>query len=211
MTVIEEAGRFWRDFTGHASPADQFWAGADHDGADLTRLPPASMVTGWWDLFLPLRLRDYAAIRATGVTARITVGPWLHGAPGELKAITRQDIAWLDHHLNGSPSPPGPPVRVFLQKAGTWLNFQERPPPAAVGTVYYLGASGGLSLDAEPGEARPTRSSTTLGCTRLSALNGRDSFLADSSLTRIAPADPSRPGTYQAPPAQIRSNLGQQG
>jgi putative CocE/NonD family hydrolase len=84
---------FWRDFTGHASPADQFWAGADHDGADLTRLPPVSMVTGWWDLFLPLQLRDYAAIRATGVTARITVGPWLHGDPGELKAITRQDMA----------------------------------------------------------------------------------------------------------------------
>src|SRR5262249_34280274 len=78
---------------------------ADHDRADLSRLPPVSMVTGWWDLFLPGQLRDYQAIRAAGVTARLTVGPWLHGDPGELREITRQDIAWLDHHLRGGPPP----------------------------------------------------------------------------------------------------------
>ena len=146
---------FWRDFTGHASAADEFWAAADHDGADLTRLPPVSMVTGWWDLFLPWQLRDYAAIRAAGVTARLTVGPWLHGEPGELKAIARQDIAWLDHYLGGGPAPEGAPVRVFLQRAGTWLDLPDWPPPAALGTAYYLRAHGGLSLDAEPGDALP--------------------------------------------------------
>jgi hypothetical protein len=147
---------FWRDFVGHASPADEFWAGADHDSADLTRLPPVSMVTGWWDLFLPGQLRDYAAIRAAGVTARITVGPWLHADPAEVKIITQQDIAWLDHQLNGGPPPPGGPVRVFLQTAGTWLDFEEWPPPGAVRTAYYLRASGGLSPDAEPGDAAPS-------------------------------------------------------
>jgi hypothetical protein len=146
---------FWRDFVEHGRPADEFWAGADHGSADLSRLPPASMVTGWWDLFLPWQLRDYTAIRAAGVPARITVGPWLHGEPGELKVITQQDIAWLDHHLGGGPPPPGAPVRVFLQVASTWLDFEEWPPRAAVSTTYYLRASGGLSLDAEPGAAEP--------------------------------------------------------
>jgi uncharacterized protein len=146
---------FWRDFTAHAGPGDQFWAGADHDRADLTRLPPVSMVTGWWDLFVPLQLRDFAAVRAAGVRARIIVGPWLHGEPGEIKAITGQDIAWLDHHLRGGPPPPGPPVRLFLQKAGTWLEFDQWPPPATVATAYYLRASGRLALDAEPGDASP--------------------------------------------------------
>ena len=147
---------FWRDFVQHASPADEFWADADHDRADLARLPPVSMVTGWWDLFLPLQLRDYAAIRAAGGTARILVGPWLHGEPGELKAIIRQDIAWLDHHLGGGLPPPGAPVRVFLQKAGSWLEFDQWPPSAAVATAYYLRASGHLALDAEPGDAAPS-------------------------------------------------------
>ena len=146
---------FWRDFVEHASPGDEFWANADHDRADLTRLPPVSMVTGWWDLFLPGQLRDYTAIRAAGVPARIIVGPWLHADPGELKAVTRQDIAWLDHNLRGGPPPPGAPVRVFLQRAGTWLDLQEWPPPAAVGTAYHLRARGGLSLGAEPGDAAP--------------------------------------------------------
>ncbi len=145
---------FWRDFVQHASPGDEFWAGADHDRADLARLPPASMVTGWWDLFLPLQLRDYEALRAAGGTARMVVGPWLHGEPGELGAITREDVAWLEHHLRGGPPPSGPPVRVFLQQAGTWLDFQEWPPPAIV-TAYYLHASGRLSRDAESGAAPP--------------------------------------------------------
>ena len=146
---------FWRDFVEHAAPGDEFWAGADHDHADLTRLPPVSMVTGWWDLFVPGQLRDYAAIRAAGVTARITVGPWLHGEPGELKAIVQQDIAWLDHHLNGGPPPPGAPGRLFLQQAGTWLDFEEWPPPDAQDTPYYLRVSGALSPEAEPGGAPP--------------------------------------------------------
>jgi putative CocE/NonD family hydrolase len=113
------------------------------------------MVTGWWDLFLPRQLRDYAAIRAAGVTAQLIVGPWLHGEHGETKAIARQDIAWLDHHLCGGPPPPGPPVRVFLQQAGHWLDFEEWPPRAAVETAYYLRAAGGLSPEAEPGDAAP--------------------------------------------------------
>ena len=146
---------FWRDFVQHASPGDEFWAGADHDRADLTRLPPVSMVTGWWDLFLPLQLRDYAAIRAAGGTARIIVGPWLHGEPGELRAITRQDVAWLEHHLCGGPPPPGPPVRVYLQQADTWLEFEEWPPPAIVDRLLPARLQAAWRPDAEPGDAPP--------------------------------------------------------
>jgi uncharacterized protein len=155
---VEAAGApvtFWRDFTGHADPGDAFWAGADHDHADLTRLPPVSMVTGWWDLFLPWQLRDFAAIQAAGGTARITIGPWLHGEPAEVRAITGQDIAWLEHYLHGGPALAGPAVRVFLQQAGTWLEFGSWPPPGTVTTAYYLRASGWLALDAEPGETAP--------------------------------------------------------
>lgn len=146
---------FWRDFTGHAEPGDEFWAGTDHDGADLTKLPPVSMVTGWWDLFILWQLRDFTAIQAAGGTARLTVGPWLHGEPAEIKATTVQDIAWLEHHLHGAPPPAGPAVRVFLQQAGTWLEFGQWPPPDTVTTAYYLRASGRLALDAEPDEAAP--------------------------------------------------------
>jgi hypothetical protein len=113
------------------------------------------MVTGWWDLFLPWQLRDFTAIQAAGGTARITIGPWLHGEPAEAKAIIGQDIAWLEHHLHGGPAPAGPAVRVFLQQAGTWLEFSQWPPPGTVTTAFYLRGSGRLALSAEPGEAAP--------------------------------------------------------
>ncbi len=146
---------FWRDFVGHSAPGDEFWAEADHDAADLTRLPPASMVTGWWDLFLPEQMRDFAALRAAGVTTRITVGPWQHGEPGELKAALQQDVAWLEHYLAGGPEPSGASVRLYLQQAGTWLDFDQWPPPSSAATAYYLRAAGGLAPDAEPDEAAP--------------------------------------------------------
>jgi uncharacterized protein len=135
---------FWRDFVEHAEPGDEFWSVANHDQADLARMPPVNMVTGWWDLFAAGQLSDYAALRAAGVPARITVGPWLHGAPGEFRAILRSDAAWLDHHLNGGPAPKGAPVRLFLQQAKTWLEFDHWPPPQARPVVHHLRADGGL-------------------------------------------------------------------
>jgi uncharacterized protein len=146
---------FWRDFVDHSAPGDEFWARADHHRADLSKLPPVSMVTGWWDLFLPEQLRDYAAIRAAGVTATLTVGPWLHGEPGELRAITQQDVAWLRRHFDGAAPPADPPVRVYLQQADSWLKFGQWPPPEVVATPYYLRTVGRLAPEAEPGDPMP--------------------------------------------------------
>ena len=148
---------FWRDFVAHAGPGDGFWSTADHDSVDLTALPPASMVTGWWDLFLRSQLSDFAALREAGVPARIVVGPWLHGEPRELRAIVRSDVAWLDHRLRGGPAPRGKAVRVFLQQAGRWLQFDEWPPAAARPVVLHLRAGGGLTEDPAEDGARPSR------------------------------------------------------
>jgi putative CocE/NonD family hydrolase len=147
---------FWRDYVAHAGPGDEFWSTADHDRVDLTRMPPVSVVTGWWDLFLQGQLTDFAALRAAGVPARIVVGPWLHGEPRELRAILRNDVEWLTHQLRGGPAPRGKPVRVFLQQAGRWLEFDEWPPPARP-LVLHLRAGGGLTdAPAEDG-AGPSR------------------------------------------------------
>jgi uncharacterized protein len=148
---------FWRDFTGHAGPGDPFWNATDHDDADLARFPPASMVTGWWDLFAAAQLTDYARLRAAGVPARITVGPWLHGDPGELREIVRSDVRWLRHHLQGGPAPTGAPVRLYLQQAGTWLESPTWPPPGSSPVAHHLRADGTLTEQAEDGDAAPSR------------------------------------------------------
>ena len=157
--------------------------------ADLTRLPPVSMVTGWWDLFVPLQLRDYAAIRAAGVTARIIVGPWLHGEPAELRAV------------DPARTSPGSTITCAAarrrrarrsgctcSRPGTWLDFDEWPPPAHRRPRYYLRAAGGLARSAEPGDAPP------------------DTFVYD-------PADPtpSAGGPLLQPPGKQADNAGGRG
>ncbi|MHA6630037.1 CocE/NonD family hydrolase [Pseudonocardia sichuanensis] len=156
-TVVGAPVAFWRDFVTHAEPGDDFWSVADHDGADLTRMPPVNMVTGWWDLFAAGQLTDYQALRAAGVPARITVGPWLHGEPGELRELVRSDVAWLDHHLHGGPAPKGAPVRLHLQQAGTWLEFDSWPPSQSRDVVHHLRPGGGFTEEAETGDPEPSR------------------------------------------------------
>jgi hypothetical protein len=148
---------FWRDFTAHAGPGDPFWDVADHDRADLTRMPPVNMVTGWWDLFAAAQLADAVRLQAAGVPLRLTVGPWLHGEPGELRAVMHTDLAWLDHHLRGGPAPAGAPVRLHLQQAGTWLESPTWPPPGTATVHRYLRPGGGLSGQPQDADAAPTR------------------------------------------------------
>jgi uncharacterized protein len=146
---------FWRDFVGHPTSADPFWAEADHDGADFRGMPPVSMVTGWWDLFLPSQLRDFSALRSVGVDAWLTVGPWLHADPAGFKAAAQQDAEWLRHHLADGPPPARARVRLFLQQGDRWLDYDRWPPPAAT-AVFYLRAAGNLTSEAESGHASPS-------------------------------------------------------
>jgi uncharacterized protein len=152
---------FWRDFTGHGAPDDPFWADTY---AERTRaVPPTNMVTGWWDLFVHAQMKDYQALREAGVDAQIVVGPWLHGALDEIREILRTDIAFLDHHLHGAPAPDGAPVRLYLQQADQWLEFDAWPPPARQLLLHLdqasrLGeepGSGSSAFDYDPSDPTP--------------------------------------------------------
>ncbi|WP_226344491.1 CocE/NonD family hydrolase [Agilicoccus flavus] len=146
---------FWRDFVGHAAPGDAFWDVADHDHVDMSRMPPANMVTGGWDPFVAGQLRDFRVLREAGVDARLLVGPWLHGEPAELRAMLRSDVEWLRHHLAGGPAPQGGRVRLHLQQAGTWLHLDEWPPPVET-LGRYLRGDGRLTPEPESGAAAPS-------------------------------------------------------
>jgi putative CocE/NonD family hydrolase len=154
--VIGAPVAFWRDFTDHAGPADEFWSVADHEHSDPAKMPPANMVTGWWDLFAAGQLADYRRLREAGVDARITVGPWLHAEPGELKEILRTDVTWLRHHLQGGPAPTGAPVRLYLQHADRWLESETWPPTGSRPVEHHLRAGGVLDERAESADAAPS-------------------------------------------------------
>lgn len=147
---------FWRDLADHSQPDDPFWDVADHDGADLTRMPPVSMVTGWWDLFLEPQLRDVTRLQAAGVPTRVVVGPWLHGAPPQIAEVLRTDIAWFEHHLHGGPAPEGPPVRLWLQEADRWLGFAHWPPEGTAVDERFLAPDGALAAARAESAAQPS-------------------------------------------------------
>jgi putative CocE/NonD family hydrolase len=156
VTAAQVPVAFWRDFTGHAEAGDPFWQIADHDRADFGRMPPVNMVTGWWDLFLQAQLHDYERLRAAGVPARLTVGPWLHGAMPEVREMLQSDLVWLEHHLHGGPAPEGPPVRVWLQQADRWLELESWPPPATRTDRRHLAPDAVLVPEPVTGEATPS-------------------------------------------------------
>ncbi|RZT88461.1 hypothetical protein EV383_5403 [Pseudonocardia sediminis] len=138
---------FWRDFIEHADSPGEFWGPAEHDGFDPARMPPVSMVTGWWDLFLDRQLVDFTALQRGGATARITIGPWTHGDRGSLATTAHEMINWLRRHLHGEPDDGRAPVRVYVQHADRWTDLPSWPPPDAEATDWHLAPAGRLTTD----------------------------------------------------------------
>lgn len=147
LTVAGTPVNFWRDWVDHAEPGDDYWAeSADHHHADYAALPPTSMVTGWWDVFLPGQLADFAALRSAGVPGRLVVGPWQHTDGALIATSLQTTVAWLDHHLRGGPAPDGAAVRIYLQQADEWREFDEWPPSIARPVPHYLASDGLLAV-----------------------------------------------------------------
>ncbi|MEV6158772.1 CocE/NonD family hydrolase [Nonomuraea sp. NPDC052129] len=147
LAAIGKPVPFLREVAAHAEPGDDFWAATDHRAAAAEMTTPTSMVTGWWDLFLPAQLRDFTALREAGRRSRITIGPWGHD-PGALRAVLIDQVSWLSAYLLGDTAQlHQAPVRLYLQKANRWLDFDQWPPPESTPTPLYLGHGRGLGWE----------------------------------------------------------------
>nr|WP_311132429.1 CocE/NonD family hydrolase [Nonomuraea gerenzanensis] len=154
VAAIGKRVPFLREAAAHTGAGDPFWTDTDHSAAAVKMTTPTSMVTGWWDLLLPAQLRDYAALRGAGRRSRILIGPWGHDL-GVLRALLAEEVSWLSAHLLGDTAQlQRAPVRLYLQRAGRWLDFDTWPPPQSAPTALYLLPYGRLGWSA-PGEAAP--------------------------------------------------------
>ena len=111
---------------------DAFWAPVEFDRHLSSLTVPVTMVTGWYDMFLPAQLDDYQTLRAAGRDVRLTVGPWKHTDPGAAGEALRDALDWfgthlLDGHRDRSRRSR---VRLFVSGARRWLEVEEWPPPA---------------------------------------------------------------------------------
>jgi hypothetical protein len=145
---------FYQDWLAHEAPGDVWWDVINF-GRRLAGVPPATLVGGWYDLFLPDQIADYQALCAAGRPVRLTIGPWTHASlPGAAAAI-RDGLEFFDEQLNRVPSRPRrAPVRVYVMGARRWEDYAQWPPPAS-GQNWYLGRGGALSTGAPPDESPP--------------------------------------------------------
>ncbi|MDQ6837657.1 MAG: CocE/NonD family hydrolase, partial [Actinomycetota bacterium] len=139
---------FYQDWLVHEQPGDPWWDPVEF-GGDLSRVPPASLVGGWYDLFLPAQINDFVALRAAGRRARLTVGPWTHTSMGGAAAQLRDGIDWFDEELLGRrPERPHRGVRLYVMGSRRWVDLDTWPPPATT-QRWHLHA-GGLLAQSTP-------------------------------------------------------------
>lgn len=142
---------FWRDWLEHAEPGDAWWSPIDFSGTVPDVSAPDHMGAGWYDIFLPLTLRDYAALVRAGRRPYLTIGPWTHMDMQNMFVSLKEGLAWFRAHLLGDRSGLRPlPVRIYVIGANEWRDFSDWPPAGSKPQRWYLHPGRVLSPDAPP-------------------------------------------------------------
>jgi putative CocE/NonD family hydrolase len=147
--VLGTKSKNFQDVLANNLPGAKYWEDRDHSKKVKDIAIPVHLVGGWYDIFLPYQLNDYASIRASGKTTPfLTIGPWTHESLGALFAGLRESIVWFDAHLRDIRSKlRDDPVSIYLMGKNLWVNLLEWPPPGMKISNWYL--SGGKLLDQE--------------------------------------------------------------
>ena len=105
---------------------------------------PVSMVTGWYDIFLPWQIDNYRRLVDAGNPPRLTIGPWGHSS-SELRGPAHEEtVAFLMEHFSDAAPQRKTPVRALLTGADKWHDLEAWPPAEASTIEWHLDASGQL-------------------------------------------------------------------
>jgi putative CocE/NonD family hydrolase len=169
----------WQDWLEHNNPEDEYWKKTDFKKTLAEMSIPVNMVGGWYDIFLPWQLRDYATLRKAGRQPFLTIGPWVHDDIGVMVAGVREAIPWFHAHLSGDRSElREEPVKLFIMGANEWRNFLDWPPSGSLLQRWHLQPNSGLnpedSTESEPDHYRydPSDPTPTVGGSLLGPNSG---------------------------------------
>jgi putative CocE/NonD family hydrolase len=154
VAAIGRRSGYIQDILAHDAD-DPYWAAIDHRSRVAETTVPVSSVGGWYDIFLPGQLRDFAVLQAAGRTARLTVGPWTHLSLDG--AMMREALDFGLACARGSEPPPRGPVRLYVMGAEDWRDFASWPPPGYSPRPFYLGPNGTLAVGQPAAGAGPDR------------------------------------------------------
>ena len=154
-TGVEVA--WFRDALQSTGRDDAYWVARDFAAGVSKVTAPVQLVGGWYDIFLPWMLEDFASLHSAGRRAQLVIGPWTHTAPEQLAASLREGIAWLRAHLIGDERLlRRDPVRVFVtgeRAGGGWRTLSAWPPPGMRERRLWLGADARLEESVPSGGA----------------------------------------------------------
>jgi len=149
--------RYWREWLEHSDPGDPWWHEVDFSGTAAQVRAPVNMLTGWYDLFLPWQLKDYAALWQAGRNPYLTIGPWTHTSMAAAQAGIIEALAWFKAQLLDDRSGlREAPVRIFMMGAQEWRDLPAWPPASYRPQRWHLQPAGGLAPEL-PVESPPDR------------------------------------------------------
>jgi putative CocE/NonD family hydrolase len=150
--VLGKKVPFYQDWVQHFEHEDDPYFQMVDLKPVVANLPQAvHLIGGWYDLFLPGLLDDYAVMRAAGKRPFLTIYNWHHFDLAKQMLTIREALAWFDAHLKDKPGGlPEKPVQLYVMGAEEWRSFDDWPPPHQP-TSYFLQGNGG-----ENGRLAPT-------------------------------------------------------
>ncbi|MDI1447490.1 CocE/NonD family hydrolase [Polyangium sp. 6x1] len=137
---------YFQEWLEHNAPGDPWWEEVNYSGTVAEVTAPALFTAGYYDIFLPWQLKDYAALVAAGRKPYLTIGPWSHASLPSFTTSLRESIAWFRAHMLGDRSLlREAPVRIYVMGANEWREYPSWPPPGVRTERHYLQPNGGLS------------------------------------------------------------------
>jgi uncharacterized protein len=147
---------WFREALSNPRREDAYWVARDFSAGVGEVTAPVQLIGGWYDIFLPWMLEDFAALHSAGREPQLIIGPWTHVSPGLIADGVREGLGWLRAHLLGDDRlVRSSSVRVFVtgERAGGggWRELPTWPAPGTAERRLWL-AGGGRLQDSEPSE-----------------------------------------------------------
>lgn len=141
--VLDKDIPFFKVWQDHPEPDDPYWQRVNFSDTVAETTIPVHFVSGWFDIFLPRLLKDYATMKAAGRNPHLTIGSWYHLDFDRFLSV-REALDWFDVHLKGKTERLRPnPVQIYLGGADRWLDLESWPPPVDCQTYYLARQEGG--------------------------------------------------------------------
>jgi putative CocE/NonD family hydrolase len=148
---------YYRDWLTHDQPGDPYWTPTDFRPILPDLGVPATMIAGWYDMFLPDMLKDYQLLRDGGQTVRLRVGAWHHTSQDLFRHQFADALDWFATYLKENGPSPGQDQRIRVEIMGG-VGWRELPtwPPRADVRRWHLQPDGALAAG-EPPDSAPDR------------------------------------------------------